>query len=129
MAKPDQDVIEHLNEDFDLDLGQANLDCSNVSHSDLSERKGNFVALKAYDEMVVEICSSLWEFLTSPKEIIDNEALNRSLQTLSNFVHMLDFADSEMADELRALSKKENISPNNQELIQDLLSKFSVATP
>lgn len=120
-------VLEKPNEDDVIDFDQANLDYETMSQKDFSEKKGSFVALKAYDDMVVEICSSLWEFLTSTKEI-DNEVLNRALKTLVNFVHMLDFADSDMADELRALSGKD-ISPNNQQLIQDLLSKFSVAAP
>merc|ERR1719189_2445368 len=124
LAKPDQDVIEHLNEDLDLDLGQANLDCSNVSHSDLSERKGSFVALKAYDEMVIEICSSLWEVLISGADLQD-QVLTNSLRTLKNFLHMLNFADSDMADELKSLVEKDNLSQTNHDLIKDLLDKFS----
>ena len=56
-----------LNEDInDFDyIRDAKLDCDDVSHSNLSERKESFVALKAYDEMVFEICSSLWELLIS----------------------------------------------------------------
>ena len=55
-----------LNEDInDFDyIRDAKLDCDDVSHSK-SERKERCVALKAYDEMVFEICSSLWELLIS----------------------------------------------------------------
>ena len=116
-------VLEKPNDVKHFD--QVNIDCETVSHSDLSEKNGSFVTLKAYDEMVVEICSNLWEFLTSTKEF-DNETLNRSLKTIVNLAHMLDFADSDMAEELKSLSEK-NISHNNQNLIQDLLGKFSVA--
>ena len=117
-------VLERPEHEDVIDFNDANLDCETLSLPDLSEKKGTFVALKAYDEMVVEICSSLWEFLTSTGDIIDNEALNRSLKTLNNFVHMLNFADSDMADELKALLDKSEVNVENQSLILNLLEKF-----
>lgn len=112
-----------INEDPETTFDEANLDCEDISHSTLSEKKGSFVALKAYDEMVVEICSSLWEVITTAKDI-DHLVMHRILKTMSNFVHMLDFADSEMAQELKNLS--ENVSESNQLMIAELLDKLSV---
>ena len=120
LAKP---VNEDINE-FDF-IRDADLDCNDVSHSDLSERKGSFVALKAYDEMVIEISSSLWEVLISGVDL-DQQVLTNSLRTLKNFLHMLNFADSGMADELKNLVEKDNLSQTNNDLIKDLLNKFSV---
>ena len=88
----------------------ANLDCEDVSLSELSEKKGSHLALKAYDNIVVDICSSLWEALTSPVKDLNNDVMSCCLKTLSNFVHMLDFADSEMAEELKSLTDKEELS-------------------
>ena len=117
-----------INEDIkDFDFGQANLDLNDVSHSDLSEKKGSFVALKAYDDMVIEICSSLWEVLISGKDLSD-PVLTNCLKTLKNFMHMLNFADSDMADELKSFAEKDQLSQTNQDLIHDLLSQFSVSS-
>ena len=129
ISTKDVKVLEKpLNEDInDFDFTRdAKLDCNDVSHSDLSERKGSFVALKAYDEMVIEICSSLWEVLISGADLQD-QILTNSLRTLKNFLHMLNFADSDMADELKSLVEKDNLSQTNHDLIKDLLDKFSVS--
>ena len=106
----------------------ANLDCEDISHSELSEKKGSFVALKAYDNIVVDICSSLWEAITSPAKDLNNDVMSCCLKTLSNFVHMLDFADSEMADELKSLTDKEELSQSNNDLIKELLAKFTTVS-
>ena len=117
ISTKDVKVLEKpLNEDInDFDFGQANLDCNDVSHSDLSERKGTFVALKAYDDMVIEICSSLWEVLISDKDLSD-QVLTNSLKTLRNFMHMLNFADSDMADEC--------VSKSNSDTLQHFYDKL-----
>ena len=106
----------------------ANLDCEDISHSELSEKKGSFVALKAYDNIVVDICSSLWEAITSPAKDLNNDVMSCCLKTLSNFVHMLDFADSEMAEELKSLTDKEELSQSNHDLIKELLAKFTAVS-
>ena len=40
---------------------------------------------------------------------------------------MLNFADSDMADELKSLVEKDNLSQTNHDLVKDLLDKFSVS--
>ena len=132
LEKPNEQDVSRVKVDRQISQSEifdnANLDCGDVSHSELSEKKGQFVALKAYDNIVVDICSSLWEALTSPAKDLNNEFMSCCLKTLSNFVHMLDFADSEMADELKSLTTKEKLSQNNHDLINELLAKFTVVS-
>jgi len=132
LEKPNEQDVSRVKVDRQISQSEifdnANLDCGDVSHSELSEKKGQFVALKAYDNIVVDICSSLWEALTSPVKDLNNEFMSCCLKTLSNFVHMLDFADSEMAEELKSLTTKEKLSQSNHDLINELLAKFTVVS-
>ena len=118
-------VLEKPIEENNFDFNDAKLDCEDMSHSDLSEKKGSYVALKAYDNIVIDICSSLWEVMTSVKDLND-ETMSCCIKTLTNFAHMLDLADSEMAEELKSISKEKQLNQRNQELIVDLLHKFSI---
>jgi hypothetical protein len=113
-------------EDGENGLADASLDSEDISLSTLSEKKGQFVALKAYDDMVVDICSSLWEVLTSNKDL-ENNVINRILVTLGNFIHMLDFASPEMKQELLVLSEKNGLTDGNLKLIQDLMTKIEIS--
>ncbi len=62
--------------------------------------------------------------ITSKKDLQD-DVLFRCLQTLVNFIHMLDMADSsEMTDSLRALQSQEpKLSERNLKLIDELITK------
>ena len=76
LEKPNEQDVSRVKVDRQISQSEifdnANLDCGDVSHSELSEKKGQFVALKAYDNIVVDICSSLWEALTSPVKDLNN---------------------------------------------------------
>lgn len=121
-------VLEKPIEDEAFDFSNdAKLDYEDVSHSDLSEKKGSFVALKAYDNIVIDICSSLWEVITDIDKDLSDEVMTCCLKTLKNFAHMLDIADSEMADELKNISEDRKLNQSNQELITELLAKFSIS--
>ena len=58
-----------LSENPDLFDGfdQANLDSEKISQQDFCDKKGSVVALKAYDEIVIDICGTAWEILTETK--------------------------------------------------------------
>lgn len=115
-------VLEKPENEKITDLNNANLECEDISHSDFSEKKGSVVALKAYDDLVLDICSSLWQTITEVKDL-DPEVLSCCLKTLKNLIHMLDFPDGELAEELKNLSANRDLNAKNSQLIQEILAQ------
>lgn len=116
-------VLQKPKNEEETNLEKVNLDCEDLSTSELSD--GNFVALKAYDDIVVEICSSIWQLLIESNHPLDDQVLNCCLKTLGNFMHMLDFADLEMSQELEKLHQNGKLNQENQQLVNNLLEKFN----